>query len=181
MDGFGFMLSFGDLVWVPFTFSLQTRYLAVFPVEVDAKGLALTLAAQAVGYVIFRGANNQKNRFRTNPRDLRVAHLKYIETKTGSKLLVSGWWGMARHVNYLGDWIMSWAYCIPTGIAGYVIVNEMDFTTLFPQRKVVQTEEIRGWGMVVTYFYLLYFATLLMHRERRDEGKCKRKYGRDWE
>lgn len=181
MDGFGFMLSFGDLVWVPFTFSLQTRYLAVFPVEIDAKGLALTLAVQAVGYVIFRGANNQKNRFRTNPRDPQVSHLKYIETKSGSRLLVSGWWGMARHINYLGDWIMSWAYSIPTGIAGYVIVNEMDFTTLKPGRKVVQTAEVRGWGMLVTYFYLFYFATLLIHRERRDEAKCRKKYGEDWE
>jgi len=26
-DGFGFMLAFGDLAWVPFTYSLQTRYL----------------------------------------------------------------------------------------------------------------------------------------------------------
>ena len=28
-DGFGFMLAFGDLVWVPFTYSLQTRYILV--------------------------------------------------------------------------------------------------------------------------------------------------------
>jgi hypothetical protein len=27
-DGFGFMLAFGDLAWVPFTYSLQARYLA---------------------------------------------------------------------------------------------------------------------------------------------------------
>ena len=26
-DGFGFMLAFGDLVWVPFTYSLQCRYI----------------------------------------------------------------------------------------------------------------------------------------------------------
>jgi len=28
-DGFGFMLAFGDLVWVPFTYSLQARYILV--------------------------------------------------------------------------------------------------------------------------------------------------------
>ena len=27
-DGFGFMLVFGDLVWVPFLYCLQTKYLA---------------------------------------------------------------------------------------------------------------------------------------------------------
>ena len=26
-DGFGFMLAFGDLAWVPFIYSLQARYL----------------------------------------------------------------------------------------------------------------------------------------------------------
>lgn len=30
-DGFGFMLAFGDLVWVPFTYSLQARYILVRP------------------------------------------------------------------------------------------------------------------------------------------------------
>ena len=31
------------------------------------------------------------------------------------------------------------------------------------------------------YFFLVYFAVLLVHRERRDEEKCRRKYGKDWE
>jgi hypothetical protein len=30
-DGFGFMLVFGDLAWVPFTYSLQARYLLDHP------------------------------------------------------------------------------------------------------------------------------------------------------
>ena len=30
-DGFGFMLVFGDLTWVPFTYSLQARYLVDHP------------------------------------------------------------------------------------------------------------------------------------------------------
>ena len=30
-DGFGFMLVFGDLAWVPFTYSLQARYLVDYP------------------------------------------------------------------------------------------------------------------------------------------------------
>jgi len=32
-DGFGFMLSFGDVAWVPFIYSLQSRYLATYPVH----------------------------------------------------------------------------------------------------------------------------------------------------
>ncbi|PWY95796.1 c-14 sterol reductase [Aspergillus sclerotioniger CBS 115572] len=180
MDGFGFMLSFGDMVWVPFIYNFQTRYLAVFPYELGAKGILLVLAVTAVGYSIFRGANNQKNRFRTNPNDPRVKHLQYIQTASGSKLITSGWWGCARHINYLGDWVMSWSYCLPTGIAGYAIVQSVNSAGEL-QSQAVQTAESRGWGMVFTYFFLVYFGTLLIHREQRDEEKCKRKYGKDWD
>ncbi|KAH0541339.1 hypothetical protein FGG08_004177 [Glutinoglossum americanum] len=172
-DGFGFMLAFGDLVWVPFIYSLQAKYLAVYPLQLGLKGTLGVAIVQGIGYFTFRSANNQKNRFRTNPKDRRVSHLRYIETKSGSKLLVTGWWGMARHINYLGDWIMGWTYCLPTGIAGYVIQHVSD------GKRVVQGEA-RGWGMVVTYFYIAYFAILLIHREMRDEEKCEQKYGDDW-
>lgn len=181
MDGFGFMLAFGDLVWVPFIYSTQTRYLAVFPLELGVSGIAVVLAVSGIGYYIFRGANNQKNRFRTNPDDPRVKHLKYITTASGSKLITSGWWGTARHINYLGDWLMSWAYCLPTGMAGYVIQKTIDPATGDTVRRAVQTPEVRGWGMIFTYFFLVYFGTLLIHRERRDEEKCKKKYGADWD
>ena len=177
-DGFGFMLAFGDLVWLPFIYSLQARYLAVYPVHLGLSGMALVLAPQAIGYYIFRSANNEKNRFRTDPDDPRVAHLTYIKTKTGSRLITSGWWGTARHINYLGDWIMAWSYCLPTGLAGYV-VQRSDLLSL-GGKEVVQGKA-KGWGMLFTYFYLLYFAVLLVHREMRDEEKCLRKYGKDWE
>jgi delta14-sterol reductase len=41
--------------------------------------------------------------------------------------------------------------------------------------------EAKGWGMIFTYFFMVYFAVLLLHRERRDEEKCRRKYGKDWD
>lgn len=159
-DGFGFMLSFGDLAWVPFTFATQARFLAEAagaPHEQRLSNLALlgVLAVQAAGYLIFRGANGQKNAFRSDPKNPSVAHLKSMPTKRGTRLLVSGWWGLARHVNYLGDWIMGLAWCLPTGV--------------------------RGLDAAVPYFYAAYFASLLAHRERRDDAACLVKYGReDW-
>jgi delta14-sterol reductase len=104
-DGFGFMLVFGDLVWVPFTYSLQARYLTMYPVELSLPFLFFVLFIKALGFWIFRGANGQKNEFRTNPASPAVAHLKFIKTESGSKLLVSGWWGAARHINYFGIFI----------------------------------------------------------------------------
>lgn len=175
-DGFGFMLAFGDLVWLPFIYSLQARYLSVYPVNLGIFGIVGILGVQGLGFYLFRAANNEKNRFRNNPNDPRIAHLKYMETKSGSKLLISGWWGTARHINYLGDWIMAWSYCLPTGIAGYVIQQQESTSS---RLEVVQGEG-RGWGMMFTYFYLIYFAVLLIHRASRDEAKCMRKYGKDW-
>jgi delta14-sterol reductase len=192
MDGFGFMLSFGDVAWVPFIYSLQSRYLAVYPLELGPYA-GITLGVLAMGYYIFRSSNNEKNRFRTNPDDPAVKHLKYIETKAGSKLLVSGWWGTARHINYLGDWTLSWAYCLPTGLAGYKILRSNILPVTIPEGgkamiglqkegpiTIVYPGEAMGWGMIFTYFFMIYFAVLLVHRERRDEAKCKDKYGDDW-
>ncbi|CRG85802.1 delta14-sterol reductase [Talaromyces islandicus] len=181
MDGFGYMLCFGDLVWVPFLYTTQTRYLATFPAKMDINGIALLSAVSGLGYFIFRSANNEKNRFRTNPDDPRVKHLKFITTKTGSRLLISGWWGTARHINYLGDWLMSWGFCLPTGIAGYLMLETLNPATGQMEKQAVQTPEVQGWGSIFTYFYMLYFGVLLIHREGRDEEKCEKKYGKDWE
>ncbi|TQS38326.1 hypothetical protein Golomagni_01169 [Golovinomyces magnicellulatus] len=194
-DGFGFMLAFGDLVWVPFIYSLQARYLAVYPLSLGPLSTICIIGLVSVGYYIFRSANNQKNIFRVNPKDPRVRNLKYLKTKTGSKLLITGWWGAARHINYFGDWIMAWAYCLPTGIAGYTIrpyslessadVAQKSNVLLYQSSETQLSEVVqgpaRGYGMFFTYFYLVYFTVLLIHRERRDEEKCKRKYGDDWE
>ena len=154
-DGFGFMLAFGDLAWVPFTFTTQARFLAAHPQPLGAGGVAAVLAVQAAGYLIFRGANGQKDAFRRDPAHPSVAHLKSMPTARGTRLITSGWWGAARHVNYLGDWIMGLAWCLPTGGAGA--------------------------AGVVPFFYCIYFAALLAHRERRDEAACRAKYGADWD
>uniref|UniRef100_A0A8D0GY40 Delta(14)-sterol reductase TM7SF2 n=1 Tax=Sphenodon punctatus TaxID=8508 RepID=A0A8D0GY40_SPHPU len=105
-----------------------------------------------LGYCIFRSANSQKNTFRRNPTDPRVAGLKTIPTATGRRLLVSGWWGFVRHPNYLGDLIMALAWSLPCGL-----------THALP------------------YFYVIYFTLLLIHREARDEHQCLRKYGLAWQ
>ena len=154
-DGFGFMLAFGDLCWVPFTFSTQARFLADHPQPLGALGVLGVLSVQLLGYWVFRGANGQKDAFRRDPDGPAARHLESMPTARGTRLIVSGWWGLARHVNYLGDWLMGLAWCLPCGLAG-----------------------AKG---AVPYFYCLYFAALLAHRERRDEAACRAKYGdRDW-
>ena len=62
---------------------------------------------QLAGYALFRGSNSQKNRFRQDPTHPSVAGLQTLPTKRGTCLITSGWWGLVRHPNYLGDWMMA--------------------------------------------------------------------------
>ena len=151
-DGFGFMLAFGDLAWVPFTYTLQARYLVDYPKQLPNYFAAAVLVLQTVGYLAFRGANSQKDKFRRDPNSPRVKHIKYINTKRGTKLMVSGWWGIARHINYTADWMMGLSWCLCCGV-----------------------------DHIVPYFYAIYFGILLLHRDLRDGEACEKKYGADWE
>ncbi|KFR12933.1 Lamin-B receptor [Opisthocomus hoazin] len=151
-DGFGFMLAFGDLVWVPFVYSLQALYLVSHPTAISWPVAAAITILNCIGYYIFRSANSQKNNFRRNPSDPKLANLKFIPTATGKGLLVTGWWGFVRHPNYLGDIIMALAWSLPC-----------------------------GFNHILPYFYVIYFICLLVHREARDEHHCKQKYGLAWE
>ncbi|KID74608.1 Delta(14)-sterol reductase [Metarhizium brunneum] len=187
-DGLGFMLTFGDIAWVPFLYSTQCRYLSMHPVDLGAAGIAAIGAAFAIGLFIFRAANNQKALFRRSPDDPRVARMSYIQTKRGTRLLTSGWWGVARHINYFGDWLQASPFTLPTGIAGYVVLpagsavaNAGAGGSAMADGREVTQGAARGWGMVYTYLYALYFAVLLVHRERRDDAACGDKYGADWD
>ncbi|XP_073527971.1 delta(14)-sterol reductase LBR isoform X2 [Phyllobates terribilis] len=151
-DGFGFMLAFGNLVWVPFAYTLQAAYLVGHPVEISRTVLGAIVALNTLGYIIFQNANKQKNTYRKNPQDPRVSYLKSIPTSCGPQLLVSGWWGFVRHPNYLGDIIMAWAWCLPC-----------------------------GFNSVLPYFYGFFLTSLLLHRVSRVEHLCRLKYGRDWD
>jgi hypothetical protein len=41
--------------------------------------------------------------------------LETIPTVRGTKLIASGWWGLARHINYFGDLLMAIAWSLPCG------------------------------------------------------------------
>lgn len=75
--------------------------------ELSWWGMAGILLLNVLGYLIFRASNNQKNLFRTERSHPSVKQLKTLKTSTGSELIVSGWWGMARHINYFGDWLLA--------------------------------------------------------------------------
>jgi protein-S-isoprenylcysteine O-methyltransferase Ste14 len=152
-ENFGWMLCWGDLVWIPFTGTIQAYYLVEHTHDLPWWAVIGIVLLNLIGYVIFRGANIQKHKFRKDRLySIWGAPAQYITTARGSLLLTSGWWGIARHMNYFGDLLMGLAWCLPCG-----------FESPLP------------------YFYIVYLAILLVHRERRDHNMCATRYGADWE
>ncbi len=151
-EPFGWMLCWGSLVYVPFFYPLAAIWLANHAYSLPMWAAAGILALNVLGYVIFRQCNIQKHHFRRNPETkIWGKPPEFIETKRGTKLLTSGWWGVASHANYLGDLMMSLAMGLTVG-----------GNTLF------------GYG------YFLAFVILLVHRDYRDDKHCAAKYGDDW-
>jgi 7-dehydrocholesterol reductase len=161
-DHFGWMLAWGDSVWLPFMYTLQALFLVFNPVELSLGYALAVLVIGLIGFYIFADANNQKDRFRkTNgdtliwgkkPESIDCEYLTDDGVKRKSRLLLSGWWGFTRHMNYTGDLILSLAYSLACGM-GYI----------FP------------------YFYFVFLSILLIHRCLRDEKRCQDKYGAKWD
>ncbi|XAR64630.1 Delta(14)-sterol reductase [Bertholletia excelsa] len=144
----GFMLVFGDLVWIPFTFSIQGWWLLSNKVELTTAAMIANCFVFFIGYRVFRGANKQKHVFKKNPK----APIWGRPPKViGGKLLASGYWGIARHCNYLGDMLVAVSFSLPCGISS-----------------------------PIPYFYPIYLLILLIWRERRDEARCAQKYKDVW-
>ncbi len=153
-ERFGWMLVYGDLAWVPLTYSLGAFYLIEHVHNLPVWGAVLIVLFSIAGFYIFRASNMQKDRFRKDPDNVLIWGKKpeYLDTKRGTKLLVSGYWGKARHINYLGDAMIALSWALPCLM-----------------------------GSFIPYLQPLWFAFLLITRERRDDRWCKKKYGEDWE
>ena len=67
-------------------------------------------------------------------------------------LLASGFWGLARHFRFVSELLAALSWSLPA---------------LFDH--------------FLPYFYLVFVTILLWHRLYRDEERCRRKYGKDWE
>lgn len=150
-EHFGLMLVWGDYVFIPFGFSVQLFFLLgdMRPMStVEAVGIVAVFAA---GFTIFRGANSQKHRFKTDPKASIWG--KPPITVGGGRLLASGFWGVARHMNYTGDLLLALSYCLPCGF--------------------------RAGSL--PYFYLIYLLLLTIHREKRDDERCSAKYKSVWD
>jgi delta14-sterol reductase len=148
-ENFGFMLVWGDYAVVPFFYCICGWYLLANTEPMPAYEAAALVLLFLVGLWIFRGSNQQKHRYKEDPKALIWG--KAPET-VGGRLLVSGFWGIGRKLNYTGELMVYFSWTICT-----------------------------GFHSIVPYLLPLWLVGLFTHRAWRDEQRCHAKYGALWD
>jgi protein-S-isoprenylcysteine O-methyltransferase Ste14 len=150
----GFKLGWGCFTFYPYIYGIGLWATAGLP-DPKTPGLLLALFGCMffIGWILARGANMQKYLFKIEPNAVFLGIFKPKTVTNGKQsLLCSGFWGVSRHVNYLGEILMA------TGMTLAL-----------------------GWpGVWVVWLYPLYYVFLLFPRERADERRCAAKYGPLW-
>jgi Delta14-sterol reductase len=160
----GFKLAWGCLVFYPFFYNIAGMNLAASQianksVDVSPEQAVGIVVLFFVGWVITRGANMQKYAYRTNPA-AKTFLFGLVQQKTipGTRILCSGWWGVARHFNYLGEILQGLALALPG-----VLVGQNAALTYLP------------------LLYPVYYCALFIPRQIDDNAVCKLKYGKHWD
>ena len=153
-ENFGFMLIWGDTVYLPFLYSI-CGWCSVDTVNIKFSSIRIVLLIlfNLFASYIFRVSNLQKHQFKlkqANPRSWFYWWNKDLVVLE-NKLLCSGFWGIGRHLNYTGE------------ILVYLSIAS-----------------INGMQSFMPYVLPLSLLLLLMQRAWRDEQRCKIKYGQLW-
>ena len=150
----GFKLGWGCLTFYPYFYAIGLWAIVDRPNPHVSP--VLTVAAALVfftGWTLARGANMQKYTFKTEPERVFLGVLAPEVVSDGQRaLLCSGFWGVSRHVNYLGEILMA------SGLALALGHPSCPWPWLYP----------------------LYYVVLLFPRERDDDRRCAAKYGELW-
>ena len=151
----GFKMFWGGLVVYGWLFILPLWGMAVYPSPGFSSAwtyvwLIGTPVLFLFGWGISRGANMQKYTFKRWPdrKFLGLIEPEYIEAGD-RKILCSGFWGAARHFNYLGEGFLGLSIALAFGY----------FTNLW------------AW----TYF--IFVVTFFTFRQHFDDVYCAEKYG----
>ncbi|MEX1362042.1 MAG: DUF1295 domain-containing protein [Nannocystaceae bacterium] len=151
----GFKLGWGCLAFYPYFYTVGLWNVADQP-DPGAPRWLLVLAAVIFfsGWSLARGANMQKFMFKLDPEHRFLGLLAPRVVTDGTRsLLCSGFWGISRHVNYLGEILMASGLALALG------------------------QPSNPWP----WLYPLYYVLLLVPRERDDHRRCAAKYGELWD
>ena len=154
----GFKLILGCIVVYPCLYPIALWGTAGLPRPAidpswDPLWLGGSVAVFLVGWVITRGANLQKYMFKRFPERPFLGFVQPVTVTDGErKVLCSGFWGVARHVNYTGELLEALGMVLALG----------HFTSAW------------AWG------YFVFLAVFFIIRDRIDDGRCAGKYGELW-
>lgn len=153
-ENVGFKLGWGCLVFYPYFYSIPLWATANLSGEdTPAWVLLLSVVVFFMGWAVARGANLQKFYFKTDPARSFLGIQAETLSHGDRSLLVNGFWGISRHVNYLGEILMG------SGIA----------------------LAVSCYGSWLPWLYPLYYVALLLPRQIDDDKRCSSKYGPLWE
>lgn len=151
----GFKLGWGCLVFYPYFYAVGLWALAEAPNPHSSFSLlAVSGILFASGWAISRGANLQKFWFKVDPSKKAFGVIEPLSLTSGDgrRVLVSGFWGLSRHINYLGEMLMACGLVLSLG---------------YPRSP---------WP----WLYVLYYVALLVPRQLDDDRRCREKYGKAW-
>jgi protein-S-isoprenylcysteine O-methyltransferase Ste14 len=149
----GFKLGWGCIVFYPYFYSLFLWSTVDLPdPNTSVWLLMIYVLLFFTGWILSRGANLQKYFFKRNPQRPFLMIHPFTITDGNNTLLVNGFWGISRHINYLGEILMAMGIILCTGYP----------TLLWP------------------WLYPFYYVVLLIARQRDDDKRCAQKYGELW-
>lgn len=149
----GFKLGFGCLAFYPFFYSVALWFTAALPNPGIPVWVTILFGALFFGgWVLTRGANMQKFFFKTAPESRFLWLAPQAITDGEHRLLVNGFWGASRHINYLGEIIQAVAIALAPGY----------------------------FGVWMVWLYPLYYIALFLSRQADDDKVCRAKYGELW-
>jgi protein-S-isoprenylcysteine O-methyltransferase Ste14 len=150
----GFKLGWGCIAFYPYFYSIHLWSTADLPnPHTPVYLLVLYALIFFSGWSLSRGANLQKYFFKKNPKRVFLGITPETITDGNKTLLVNGFWGLSRHINYLGEILMA---------TGIILCVGHPF--LF-------------WP----WLYSLYYVALLFPRQMDDDKRCALKYGPLWD
>ena len=179
----GFKLVWGCLCFYPFFYAIGTLPVTAAALggggaagggaaaadansrDLSPTGQVCTIALFFAGWLLTRGANLQKYWWRRFPEE-RAVMCGLVRQATvagsGDRLLCSGFWGVSRHVNYLGEIVQGVALALP----GFL---------------VAQPPEAGPWSRrmmpFVALLYPVYYVLLFVGRQIDDDALLRRRYG----
>jgi protein-S-isoprenylcysteine O-methyltransferase Ste14 len=149
----GFKLGWGCIVFYPYFYAVFLWSTVDLP-DPHTPGLLLLMYVILffTGWILSRGANMQKYFFKKDPGRAFLSIVPETISDGTNALLVNGFWGISRHINYSGEILMSAGIILCTGY----------YTLIWP------------------WLYPLYYVVLLVTRQRDDDRRCALKYGELW-